>query len=658
MLLEGQVIAHREGYGFLKVDGYQKDFYLSYEQMKFCLHEDIILAEIIINKRKERKEARFVKVTKPRNNIIVGYYCKSHLGRNFVQPYDDRLNFKIIISSDYKEILPMGCIVIVKLIRTKNNKSIGGKIIKKLGNNMTIQIAINIALRSHNIPYIWPSSVKREIKNFLSSSTDDYYSTTFLKLHNRVDLRALPFVTIDNDDAKDFDDAVYCEKIEGGKWRLLVAIADVSYYVKPYSAIDKEACHRATSIYFPLHVIPMLPEILSNNLCSLIPNKDRLCLICEMIISPNGKLLFYNHYEGIICSKAQLTYNIVWEILKGNKELHLQYKSLLKLLNDLYEIYHILTDASKKRGCLSFEIEEAKLILNSKECIDRIEPIIRNDAYKIIEECMILANIASVHFVEKYQQPMLFRDHDRPNNTSISKFTSFLHERGLFLRGGNQPKSKDFSDLLIYVMNNRPDCQILQKTMLRSMQQAVYAAENRGHFGLGLTKYTHFTSPIRRYPDLLLHRIIKYILYKKGIKNNSYYHYTIKQMRLLGKHCSLAERRAEEATREVENWLKCDFMKNKIGKIYTGNITLITKLGLFVKLKEYFIEGLVHISTLKDDKYQFDSIHQKLIGNIKKNTYCLYDTVMVKILAVNMKEQKIDLMLVTKNTIADGVNKI
>ncbi|WWO99837.1 MAG: ribonuclease R [Candidatus Dasytiphilus stammeri] len=639
--MEGKVIAHPDGYGFLRVEGYEKDFYLSYEEMKFCIHDDRILAQIIVNQWNKRKEARFVRVTKPRNNLIMGYFFIKNVDLNFVQPYDDRLNFKIIIPSSEDRKLKTGCIVVVKLIRSKKNQLISGKIIEVLGKKMSIRIAINIALHNHNIPYKWPPEVKKEIKNLLSgSSTKNQF-----KNNNRVDLRALPFVTIDNEDAKDFDDAVYCEKIERGKWRLLVAISDVSYYIKPYTAIDNEAYNRATSIYFPSHVIPMLPDVLSNNLCSLLPNKERLCLICEMIVSPNGTLLYYKHYEAIICSKAQLTYNIVWKILNDNKKLLLLYNNLFKNLKDLYEIYHVLKHASQKRGSLSFEMEEAKIILNSKQCIESIEPIIRNDAHKIIEECMILANIASAHLVEKYQQPILFRDHDRPNKQSIMKFSYILHERGLFLRGGKKPKSKDYSDLLICILN-RPDREILQKIMLRSMQQAVYAADNRGHFGLGLTKYTHFTSPIRRYPDLLLHRVIKYILYKfQGINNKGYYHYDHNQMKYFGKHCSLAERRAEEATRNVEDWLKCDFMKNKIGNIYTGNITIITSFGFFVKLKEYFIEGLVHITTLKDDKYHFDSISQKLIGDIKGNTYCLHDTVSVKISSVNIEKRRIDLMI-------------
>ncbi|WWP00017.1 MAG: ribonuclease R [Candidatus Dasytiphilus stammeri] len=637
-LLEGKVIAHRDGYGFLRVEGYEKDFYLSYKQMKYCIHDDTILAEIIANPCKERKEARFVTVMKPRKNIIVGYYFKNKEGNNFVKPYDNRLNFKIIICSLAKyEKIKNGCIVVVKLLRPKN-QPIKGKIIEILGNQMSIQIAIIIALRNNNIPYEWSPAVKKEIDNIETINQ--------LETHRRVDLRALPFVTIDNEDAKDFDDAVYCEKIEGGKWRLLVAIADVSYYVKPSTALDKEACNRATSIYFPFHVIPMLPERLSNDLCSLIPHKERLCLTCEMIVSPNGRLLYHNHYEAIICSQAQLTYNIVWKILTNNKELHLQYKYLLKPLNNLYEIYQVLKNASEKRGCISFEIEETKLILNSKQCIDRIEPIIRNDAHKIIEQCMILANIASAQLVEKSHKPMLFRDHDRPNHTSISKFTSFLHERGLFLTGGNKPQSKNYSDLLIYVMN-RPDREILQKIMLQSMQPAVYAADNRGHFGLALNKYTHFTSPIRRYPDLLLHRLIKSILHNiKGINNKGYYHYSLKQMIQLGKHCSLAERRADEVTRNVEDWLRCEFMKNKIGNIYTGNIVLITRFGFFVKLKEHFIEGLVHISTLNNDIFHFNAISQQLIGDIKGNTYSLHDIVRVKILAVNIEERRIDLILV------------
>ncbi|WWO98806.1 MAG: ribonuclease R [Candidatus Dasytiphilus stammeri] len=646
ILVEGKVIGHPHGYGFLRVPGYENDFYLSYEQMKFCIHGDTILAKIIENKYQGRKSACVVKITKPRNNLIIGYYFDNNSGLNFVQPNDDRLNFKIIIPSSKYGKLKTGCIVVVKLVkRQRNNKLVLGKIIEILGKQMSIQIAINMALHTHNIPYKWPEAVKRQIdsiaKNCLSFNGEN---------NSRVDLRNLPFVTIDSEDAQDFDDAVYCEHLEEGKWRLLVAIADVSYYVRPGTALDKEACNRATSIYFPLNSIPMIPKVLSNDLCSLIPNKDRLCLICEMIISRKGTLLSYNHYEAIICSKAQLTYNIVWEILNNNKKLEWKkYQHLLIPLKNLYEMYHVLIYASKQRGCLSFNIQEAKFILNSKQRIDRIEPIIRNDAHKIIEECMILANIASADLVQKYQEPSLFRDHDRPNHPNLIRFTYFLQKKGLFLRGGKKPQSKDYSDLLIHVMN-RPDREILQKIMLRSMPQAVYAAENRGHFGLALSRYTHFTSPIRRYPDLLLHRVIKYILYKRrGIhNNNTYYHYSNEQMRELGKHCSLAERRADEAVRNVHDWLKCEFMKDKIGKIYIGNIALITSLGLVVKFKENCIEGLVHISTLKDDKYKFDPVTQKLIGHLKGNSYCIYDTVNVKVLAVNIERRRIDLIL-TKN---------
>ncbi|MXP67682.1 ribonuclease R [Pantoea sp. Aalb] len=648
-LLRGKVIAHRDGYGFLRVEGKKHDFYLSHVQMKFCLHGDIILAQPGNLDNKNRCNARVVRILEPRNSQIIGRYLINS-GIGFVVPDDNRLNFDIIIPQGNEHNAIIGSIVVVEIIKRaiRHTKAIG-KITEVLGNNMGTELAINIALRTHEIPYNWSEEVLKETFKFQK----EYIPEVTKK--NRRDLRELPFVTIDNEDAFDLDDAVYCEKKSNGCWRLLVAIADVSYYVRPGTELDKVAYQRGTSVYFPSQVIPMLPEVLSNGVCSLNQHVDRLCMVCEMTVSIHGKLTSYKHYEALINSHARLTYTKVWNILEGNQKLCKQYSTLIKHLNNLYQVYKVLETARKERGGISFETEEVKFIFNTNRRIERIERIVPNYAYKIIEECMILANIASAHFVEKNKEPSLFRDHDYPSDDSISSFRSVLKELGLNLSGGAKPKPIDYAHLLKQTIN-RDDSEMLNTMLLRSMKQAVYDFKNRGHFGLALASYTHFTSPIRRYPDLLLHRAIKYIIAKKSgniIVNNSTftggYHYDLQQMLQFGKHCSMTERRADEATRNVSDWLKCDFMQNQVGKIFNGIISSVTGFGFFVRLNHLCIDGLVHVSVLDNDYYHFDSVGQRLIGESGSCIYCLGDAVEVQVDKVHIEERKIDFSLISSN---------
>ncbi|KQN57895.1 ribonuclease R [Erwinia sp. E602] len=643
-LLKGKVIGHRDGFGFLRIEGSKDDLYLSAEQMKMCMHGDVILAQAMGADRKGRREARMVRVVEPRNGQIVGrYFTESGVG--FVVPDDSRLSFDILVPAEELMGARMGYVVVVELTQrpTRRSKAVG-KVVEVLGDNMGTSMAVDMALRTHDIPHVWPEALEKQIAGLSEEVPEE-------AKRGRVDLRDLPLVTIDGEDARDFDDAVFCERKRGGGWRLWVAIADVSYYVRPGTPLDDEAVNRGTSVYFPSQVVPMLPEVLSNGLCSLNPEVDRLCMVCEMTISSTGKLTGYKHYEAVMNSFARLTYNKVWNILQGNQELRQQYEPLVQDLEELHRMYLALEKSREQRGGISFETDEAKFVFNADRRIERVELVARNDAHKLIEECMILANIASARFVEKNNEPALFRDHDRPSDENIKSFRSVLNELGLTLPGGTKPQPLDYADLLKQIAG-RPDHEMLQTMLLRSMKQAVYDPENRGHFGLALASYAHFTSPIRRYPDLLLHRAIKYLLAKEnGSEANTTptggYHYDLQQMLHFGQHCSMTERRADEATRDVADWLKCDFMQDQVGEAFTGVISSVTGFGFFVRLNDLFIDGLVHVSSLDNDYYRFDAVGQRLIGESGGRSYRLGDTVEVRVNAVHMDERKIDFALIS-----------
>ncbi|ANZ22743.1 exoribonuclease R [Buchnera aphidicola (Diuraphis noxia)] len=646
-IVKGKVIGHKDGYGFLRTETLKEDLWLSSEQMKLCIHGDVILAYIIESDRNTRRSAKFLKILEPNKSLIIGRYYVFNKNK-IVIPNDTRFNFKIFIFSSIKDNISLGSIVVVKLkenfIRTSKIK---GLIVEILGKEMGTTLAIDIALRTYSIPTLWSENVKEQLHT-INDQINQY------EVKNRIDLRHLPFFTIDDEDARDFDDAVFCKKkinIEE-EWILWVAIADVSYYIKPNTPLDIAALERGTSIYFPSLVIPMLPEKISTDLCSLKPYKERLCLICEMHLSKNGELISYKHYEAIICSHGRFTYDEIFKIWNGDNFLRFKHKKFLKDIENLSFLQQILSQQNYSKKGIYFENIESKFILDSNLRIKDIYQKIRNDVHKFIESCMILANIASANFVEKYQYPVLFRNHDRPKKDKISNFRLFLKTLGLTLSGGESPESMHYADLLKNIAN-RPEYEIIQTILLRSMTQAVYSPENSGHFGLSLSSYVHFTSPIRRYPDLMLHRIIKYLLSQNN-KNrlptkynvNDAYSYSIQAVKNIGIHCSMTERRADEATRDVIDWLKCDFMHKKIGRVLTGVISNVTSFGFFVRLNQFFIEGLVHIASLHDDYYDFDSLNFKLIGKSKKNVYCLGDTLQVKVISVDLNERKIKLSLI------------
>ena len=642
-LLKGMVIGHREGFGFLQVEGKKEDFFIPNVQMQKVMHGDYVLAQANGFDRKGRPEVRIVRVLEANKKQIVGRFFLEQ-GIGYVVPDDSRITRDILIPDNARLGARMGQVVVVELHpRTAPFFQPIGKITEILGENMAKGMEVEIAIRKHDIPHVFPSAVEKQLKKWAEDVPEE-------AKRGRVDLRDLPLVTIDGEDARDFDDAVFCQK-QGKGWKLWVAIADVSYYVRPKSALDTEAYNRGNSVYFPNRVVPMLLEKLSNGLCSLNPQVDRLCMVCEITLSAKGKMTDYRFYEAVMNSHARLTYNKVAKILEKDTALCERYVSLVPHLQDLHDMYQALVKARQQRGAIEFETIESKFIFNALGRIERIEPVVRNDAHKIIEECMILANIASANFMAKHQEPALYRIHAVPSEEKLTAFRSFLAECGLCLSGGNKPTPTDYAQLLEQI-KPRPDHELIQTMLLRSMSQAVYSADNIGHFGLALEEYAHFTSPIRRYPDLTLHRGIKYLLAKqKGSKRRTTdtggYHYQLDEMDVFGAHCSSTERRADDATREVADWLKCEYMQDHVGEEFDGVISSVTGFGFFVRLNDLFIDGLVHISGLANDYYLFDMPKQRLIGENSGMIFRLGDAVKVRVEAVSLEQKQIDFSLIS-----------
>ncbi|KYK93476.1 ribonuclease R [Aggregatibacter actinomycetemcomitans] len=641
-LLKGVVIGHREGFGFLQVEGKKEDFFIPNVQMQKVMHGDYVLAQANGFDRKGRPEVRIVRLLEANKKQIVGRFFLEQ-GIGYVVPDDSRITRDILIPEEARLGARMGQVVVVELNpRTAPFFQPIGKITEILGDNMAKGMEVEIAIRKHDIPHAFPSAVEKQLKKWQEEVPEE-------AKRGRVDLRDLPLVTIDGEDARDFDDAVFCQK-QGKGWKLWVAIADVSYYVRPKSALDQEAYNRGNSVYFPNRVVPMLPEKLSNGLCSLNPQVDRLCMVCEMTLSAKGKMTDYRFYEAVMNSHARLTYNKVAKILEKDTALCERYAPLVPHLEALHDMYRALVKARQQRGAIEFETIESKFIFNALGRIERIEPVVRNDAHKIIEECMILANIAAANFMEKNQESALYRIHALPGEEKLTAFRSFLAECGLTLGGGNKPTPMDYAALLEQIQT-RPDRELIQTMLLRSISQAVYSADNIGHFGLALSEYAHFTSPIRRYPDLTLHRNIKYLLAKKkGSKRKTTdtggYHYQLDEMDVCGVHCSTTERRADDATREVADWLKCEYMQDHVGEEFDGVISSVTGFGFFVRLKDLFIDGLVHISGLANDYYLFDMPKQRLIGENSGMIFRIGDAVKVRVDAVNLEQKQIDFALI------------
>ena len=590
------------------------------------------------------REGRVVKIIKQQTLTVTGRFIVDY-ENSFVVPYSKEILQDIIVEAKNINSAEHGDIVLVKIIQhASRNTSPQGTITKVLGNENTKGIEVTSALHSFDLPYKWPKEVIQEIKAIPKTLEEK-------SLRGRLDLRDLPLVTIDGEDAKDFDDAVFCEPRSRGGWKLYVAIADVSYYVKPDSALDAEAQNRGNSVYFPGMVIPMLPEVLSNNLCSLRPNEDRLCMVCEMSISSEGKLTRYDFHEGVIRSHARFTYTEVAAILQGSRQLNRKYNDLVPHLQELNNLYKILVKSRKVRGALDFDTVETKIIFNHNKKINSIQPVFRNDAHKIIEECMLCANVATAKFLRKNKLAGLYRNHDTPPAEKVADVKQFLAGIGLKL---NQPTSSDYSELLGKI-KDRDDAHVIQTILLRSLAQAVYSAENNGHFGLAFKEYSHFTSPIRRYPDLWVHRQIGKFLRSKTDKKPK-----INQDKLqaMADRCSMTEKRADGATRDVERWLKCQYMAKRVGDIFSGTISGVTNFGFFVELKDIYIDGLVHVTSLNSDYYTFDKVQHKLIGRRSGKSYGLGDRVDVRLGKVDIDTRRIDLdLLMPKKLVRTKKNK-
>ncbi|CAG9000223.1 MAG: Ribonuclease R [Candidatus Celerinatantimonas neptuna] len=642
-LVVGELIGHRDGYGFIRTMDKSDDLFIPERKLNGAFHGDrVLVAPGSIDKR-GRQEARVMKILRASQEEVVGrFFREGQIA--FVVPDDNRLTCHISIDEQLTHGARQGQVVVVKRVgRKRDSGQIKGQILEVLGETMDPGMEVAMALRGHDLPHQWSTSIKKAVAKLPETMAEEDYS-------GRVDIRELPLVTIDGEDARDFDDAVYCETKKSGGWRLWVAIADVSYYVRPDSALDREALNRGTSVYFPDQVIPMLPEKLSNGLCSLNPSVDRACLVCEMTVSKAGRLSGYKFYPAVMHSHARLTYNKVAAILDGDELLREHYREQVPHLEELHCLYQSLKDARAVRGGIELETQEARFIFNAQRKIEQIVPLVRNDAHKIIEECMIQANVAAARFVQQHKAPILFRVHDRPSQERLTTFRSFLSELGLSLDGGDEAEPKDYFTL-VEKIQQREDKELIQTMLLRSMMQAVYQPDNIGHFGLALTSYAHFTSPIRRYPDLLLHRVIKYLLVKEQGEQsqrwttNGGYHYLFDEMEQLGEHCSMTERRADDATREVADKLKCEFMLDHVGETCDGTIAAVTGFGLFVRLDELHIDGLVHISNLGRDYFEYDAPRQMLIGRASGQRYRIGESLQVKVASVSIDERKIDLVL-------------
>lgn len=630
-LIKGKIQGHADEFGFLIPDDGSGDLYLSPKEMHKALHGDRVLVREIGLDRRGRREAAIVEVLEHSNTQLVGRLYIDH-GVLYVVAENKRISQDILIAKEHSLKAEAGQVVMVEIIRQPSKQSQPiGKIVEVLGDYTASGMEIEIALRKHDLPYEFSNEIEKASSKFPKNVLKR-------ELTGRKDLCHLPLVTIDGETARDFDDAVFCEKDDKG-YRLYVAIADVSHYVKQGDVIDKEAYNRGNSTYFPRRVIPMLPEVLSNGLCSLNPQQKRLCMVCEIRIQSNGEILDYIFYPAVMLSQARLTYTEVAAMLEAKKETSIkqEHVALLPHLQLLNKLFKCLLKARKKRGAIDFETIETQIFFNDQGKIEKILPIQRNDAHRLIEECMLAANVCAADFLQKHQHPALYRIHEDPVPEKIAALRDFLKEFDIPLSGGDKPSAKDYAQTLLKIQG-RPDVQLLQTVMLRSLKQAIYSPDITGHFGLAYEAYTHFTSPIRRYPDLLIHRAIKAVLNDETYCPGDWHE--------IGLHCSMTERRSDDATRDVESWLKCFYMQDKIGTIFDGVISSVTAFGLFVALDKVYIEGLVHISELPSDYFHFDAVKHLLRGERSGKQYRLGDRLRLKLVRVDLETSKIDFILV------------
>ncbi len=630
-MVKGRVTGHRDGFGFLAPDEGGDDLFLGSREMASIMHGDRVVARVVNVDRRGRREGAVVEILERAHTQLVGHFLNER-GIGVVSPDNKRIAQDIMVLPENQMDAVEGQVVMVEILEhpTKHRAAMG-RVIEIMGDRMAPGMEIDIAIRAHDLPNTWSDSVQNEIAGYDGEVPES-------AKEGRVDLRKVPLVTIDGADARDFDDAVFCSKTPKG-WKLLVAIADVSHYVEPETALDVSAQERATSVYFPGQVIPMLPEVLSNGLCSINPDVDRLCMVAEMTINAEGKVIRSKFMEAVMRSHARLIYDDVGAMLSGKApKLVKQHKDIFPHLKELNNLYKVLRKARDARGAIDFESVETQIQFGEDRKIEAIVPVFRNDAHKIIEECMLLANQVAARFLLRKKIPALYRIHAGPAPEKVEDLRSFLGEVGLQLGGGPEASPSDFTKLLKEV-KDRPDAHLIQTVMMRTLKQAVYSPDNIGHFGLAFDEYAHFTSPIRRYPDLLVHRAIRHVI--RGGKASDF-EYSHDKMAELGVHCSTNERRADEATRDATDWLKCEYLMDKVGETYEGVIKSVTSFGLFIELADIYVEGLVHITALKNDYYKFDPVHHRLNGERTGHIYRLGDRIEVTVARVDLDQKKID----------------
>ena len=629
-LVKCRVEAHKDGFGFAvpltpTKDG---DFVLYERQMRGIMHGDIVTVRPAGIDRKGRREGTVLDIVERAQSKVVGRFYMDR-GVAILEAEDKRLNQSIVLEPDsVAHFKPESGQVIVGEIETypEQNRPAVAKIIEVLGDYADSGMEIEIAVRKHHLPHQFSEACAKAAKKI-----PDHVRKSDLK--GRIDLRDLPLATIDGETARDFDDAVFAEKI-GRNYRLVVAIADVSHYVRPDDAIDTDAQERSTSVYFPRRVIPMLPENLSNGICSLNPDVERLCMVCDMVITYAGNIKEYRFYPAVMRSHARLTYNQVWDWISD--DLDHPHKAQI---DTLYKLFKILQKKRFERGAMEFESVETQMLFDDNGKIEKIVPVVRNDAHKLIEECMLAANVCAAEFLIKNKHTALFRNHLGPTPEKLATLREQLGLLGLQLGGGNNPTPKDYA-ALAEQFKGRPDAELLQVMMLRSMQQAVYEPHCDGHFGLAYEAYAHFTSPIRRYPDLTVHRAIKAVLNQQTYTPN-------KSWQALGVHTSFCERRADDASRDVENWLKTYYMRDKVGEIFEGKISGMTNFGLFVTLDGIHIDGLVHISDLGEDYFNFRPEIMAIEGERSGIRFNMGNKVSVRVARADLDTSKIDLTLIS-----------
>ena len=658
-LVACRVEGHPDGFGFARPEtsiGRDKsaDIFLDNRQMEKALHGDRVLVRVTGKDRRGRPEGSIVEVTERANSEVVGRVFDEY-GIRYVVPEDRRLHTRIVIAPEpqagsaaskrarkpktAEAAVQPGQVVVAEILEQPGKRTLPvGRIKEVLGNYADPGMEIEIALRKHDLPFEFPKAVIDEAAKLPETVVVEK------DLGKREDLRDIPLVTIDGETAKDFDDAVFAEALTKNKgWRLVVAIADVSHYVRPGSPLDVEAEARGNSVYFPRRVIPMLPEKLSNGLCSLNPDVDRLAMVCDAQVNAAGEVTQYRFYPAVFRSRARLTYNQVWGWLSGElTPATPAHQAVQPQLHTLYALFKALHAAREKRGAIDFDTVETQMQFNEHGKIEAIVPVIRNDAHRLIEECMLAANVCAADFLEKKNQPGLFRIHGTPSPEKLQGLRDFMKEFGLGLEGGDSPTGKDYGKLLDQI-RERPDFSLLQTILLRSMQQAIYSPDNIGHFGLSYEYYTHFTSPIRRYPDLLVHRAIKTALKFEKVKLPA----DEGAWEEIGLHCSATERRADDATRDVEAWLKCYYMQDRVGEVFDGTISGVTAFGAFVTLDQVYVEGLVHISELGTDYFHYDPIRHCLLGERTKQQYRVGDRLRVKLVRADLESNRIDFVPAT-----------